>query len=164
MALYEQGVRMLQHHNYAKAAELLAHIATAYPDERELVERARLYLGLCQRHLKPLTAEPENTLQRLYAATLALNAGDGARAIGYLDRVLADEPDNDQALYMLAVAHSEQGDSGLAIRYLQQAIAANAENRSLARFDPDLESLRAHDAVLALLDAKGRPHGTRHEL
>jgi tetratricopeptide (TPR) repeat protein len=153
VAVYEQALRTLQQHNYAKAAELLSHVVSKFPEERDLIERSRLYLALCERHLKPPAAEPLDTVERLYAATLALNAGEPDRAIGYLNRVRADEPSNDRALYMLAVAHAERGEPRVAIPYLEQAIEANPENRALARVDPDLEGLRAEHAVTALLDA-----------
>lgn len=152
MAIYEQAIRTLQQHNYAKAADLLQHMIATYPEERELVERSKLYITLCDRHLKPLAAEPQNTAERLYAATLALNSGALEQATTHLERILLDGPSNDQALYMLAVAHSERGDRALAIRYLEQAIEANPENRGLARLDPDLEDLREDDAAMELLD------------
>jgi predicted Zn-dependent protease len=156
VAIYEQAVRTLQQHNYAKAAEQLRHVITGFPQERELLERSRLYLGVCERHLKPPTAEPENTQERLYAATLALNAGAPERAISYLKRVISDEPSNDRALYMLAVAHAERREPAAAIPYLEQAIAANPENRSIARVDPDLEALRRDERVAALLETSTR--------
>jgi tetratricopeptide (TPR) repeat protein len=162
VAIYEQALRTLQQHNYPKAAELLRHVINGFPQERELLERSRLYLGLCERHLQPSTAEPGNTQERVYAATLALNAGAPDKAIGYLKRVVSDEPSNDQALYMLAVAHAERREPALAIPYLEQAIEANPENRSLARVDPDLEVLRRDDRVKALLEGSStrpRKHG-----
>ena len=64
VAIYEQAVRTLQQHNYAKAADLLRHVITTFPQERELLERSRLYLALCDRHLRPTTAEPVNTQER----------------------------------------------------------------------------------------------------
>ena len=51
VAIYEQALRTLQQHNFAKAAELLRHVVTGFPEERELLERARLYLNLCERQL-----------------------------------------------------------------------------------------------------------------
>jgi predicted Zn-dependent protease len=152
VALYEQAVRTLQQHDFSKAAELLRHVMATYPEERELIERSRVYLALCERQLKPLVAEPQNTSERLYAATLALNAGKAEVAIRYLEQVLAEEPSHDQALYMMAVGYAQQNQPADAIRYLQQAIEANPENRALARMDPDLEDLRNDDAVSALLE------------
>jgi tetratricopeptide (TPR) repeat protein len=153
IAIYERAVRNLQQHSYAEAADLLRRVIAGFPQERELLERSRLYLTLCDRHLTPPTAEPANAAERLYAATLALNAGAPERAIAYLKRVADDDPANDQALYLMAVAHAERGEAGVAIRYLEQAIAANPENRSLARVDPDLEALRRDAAVAPLLGA-----------
>ena len=151
LAVYEQAIRTLHQHNYAKAAELLRHVTSAYSEARDLGDRCRLYLSLCERQLRPLTSEPTDTRERLYAATLALNAGKPDDAISYLIRVKADDPAYDQALYMLAVAHAERREPQVAIRYLEQAIIANPENRTLARVDPDLEPLRDDASLIALL-------------
>jgi outer membrane protein assembly factor BamD (BamD/ComL family) len=151
LALYEQAIRLLQQHNFTKAAELFGHLTAVYPSERDLVERSGLYLAICFRHLAPLTSDPIDNRERLYAATLALNAGDLDRAAHYLDRIRMDEPANDQALYMLAVIHAARREPELAIRYLSQAIEANPENRSLARVDPDLDVLRGAAGLSALL-------------
>lgn len=153
VALYEQAIRTLQQHNFAKAADLLRHMVSSFPEERELIERSRMYLTLCERQLQPLTAEPQNTGERLYAATLALNAGKLQDAVRHLQRILKDEPSNDQALYMLAVSYAQRDEVADAIRYLQQAIDANPENRALARLDPDLDDLRDDDAVSELLES-----------
>src|SRR5262245_31782468 len=151
LALYEQAVRLLQQHNFAKAAELFGHLTTIHPEERDLLERSRLYLAICFRQLSPLVPEPADNRERLYAATLALNAGQLDEATSYLDRICQDEPTNDQALYLLAVVYSERRNPELAIRYLAQAIEANPENRSLARVDPDLDALRGAAGLAALL-------------
>jgi tetratricopeptide (TPR) repeat protein len=153
VGLYEQALRTLQQHNFAKAADLLQHMMASFPDERELIERSRVYLALCERQLKPLTADPQNTAERLYAATIALNAGRPDDAVRHLERILQDNDRHDQALYMLAVSYAQRDATPDAIRYLQQAIEANPENRALARMDPDLDDLRDDDAVSALLDA-----------
>ncbi len=153
VGLYEQAVRTLQQHNYAKAADLLRHMVATFAEERELIERSRMYLAFCERQLQPLTAEPRDTAERLYAATIALNAGKLDDAVAHLERILEAESAHDQALYMLAVAYAESDQVPDAIRYLQQAIEANPENRALARVDPDLDDLRDDDAVAALLEA-----------
>jgi tetratricopeptide (TPR) repeat protein len=145
-------MRTLQQHDFSKAADLLHHMMATFPDERELIERSKVYLALCERQLRPLTAEPQNTAERLYAATLALNASDLDAAVGHLEQILREQPGHDQALYMLAVSYAQRDQHADAIRYLQQAIEANPENRALARMDPDLDDLRDDDAVSALLE------------
>ena len=74
-----------------------------------------------------------------------------------------EDPDNDHALYMLAVAHAQRGEPAEAIAHLERAIALNPENRGIARADPDLEPLRGDEAFRTALDApaiaSNRPPG-----
>ncbi|MGE3275998.1 MAG: tetratricopeptide repeat protein [Vicinamibacterales bacterium] len=151
VATYEGAIRALQQHDYGEAARLFRRISERHGDERELVERARTYLVLCERQLSPPPAEPATVADQLYAATLALNAGETDRALRLLDAVRASEPGNDQALYMTGIAHVHRGEPQVAIPYLRQAIALNPENRSQARLDPDLEALRDAGDLAPLL-------------
>jgi tetratricopeptide (TPR) repeat protein len=67
-----------------------------------------------------------------------------------------EDPDNDHALYMLAVAHAQRGEHAEAIAHLERAIALNPENRALARRDTDLEPIRDDDAFRSALDIGSR--------
>src|SRR5262245_29227971 len=50
VALYERGLEALQRHDYGEAANLFESVLRQYPEEKELHERVRLYLNICQRH------------------------------------------------------------------------------------------------------------------
>ena len=157
VTLYEQGLAALQQHQYDRALELLQSVLRLYPEEKELHERVRLYLNVCERHAAPQSA-PRTVEERLYASTLALNGGRYDEAISQLRLVRDEDPDNDYALYMLAVAHAQRDEPTEAIAHLERAIALNPENRALARRDPDLEPLRADDAFReALAGLAGAP-------
>lgn len=146
VAVYEQGLEALQRHEYDRALELLRSVLTRYPEEKELHERVHLYLNVCERHASPRPAAPLTVNDRLYASTLAINGGKYDEAISHLRLVRDEDPDNDHALYMLAVAHAQRGDLAEAIAHLERSIALNPENRALARRDPDLEPLQEDDA------------------
>ena len=128
------------------------------PRRSELHERVRLYLNICQRQATQREAAPQTIDERLYAATLAINGGRYDEAISHLRLVRDEDPDNDHALYMLAVAHAQRGEHAEAVAHLERAIALNPENRALARTDPDLEPLRDDEAFRAALEA---PSGVR---
>jgi tetratricopeptide (TPR) repeat protein len=153
VALYERGLEALQRHAYAEAADLLESVLRQYPDEKELQERVRLYLNICRRHATQREAAPQTIDERLYAATLAINGGQYDQAIAHLRLVRDEDPDNDHALYMLAVAHAQRDEHAEAVAHLERAIALNPENRGLARTDPDLEPLRDDEAFRAALEA-----------
>jgi len=158
VALYERGVEALQRHAYQQAASLLESVLQQYPEERELHERVRLYLNICRRHATQREAAPQTIDERLYAATLSINGGQYDQAIAHLRLVRDEDPDNDHAIYMLAVAHAQRDEHAEAVAHLERAIALNPENRALARTEPDLEPLRDDDAFRAALEA---PPGAR---
>lgn len=154
VALYERGLEALQQHAYQKAAGLLESVLRQYPEEKDLHERVRLYLTICRRQAAQREAAPQTIDERLYAATLAINGGLYDQAIAHLRLVRDEDPDNDHAIYMLAVAHAQRGEHAEAVAHLERAIALNPENRALARHDPDLDPLRADDVIRAALDVR----------
>lgn len=156
VAVYEQGVEALQRHDYPRAEQLLESVLNRYPEEKELHERVRLYLNICQRQAKPRELSPQTRDERLYAATLAVNGGRYDEAISHLRLVRDEDPDNDYAIYMLAVAHALRGEHAEALAHLERAITLNPENRALARRDPDLEMLRDDESFQATLDTTSK--------
>jgi len=152
VAVYERGLEALQRYDYRAAADLFQSVLRQYAEEKELHERVRLYLNICERHAAPHEPSPQTLEERLFASTLSLNGGRYDEAIQLLRLVRDEDPDNDHALYMLAVAHAQRGEHAEAIAHLERAIALNPENRGLARHDPDLEPIRDDEAFRMALE------------
>ena len=157
VAVYERGLTALQRHDYPKATSLLESVLRQYPEEKELHERVRLYLSICQRQAAHQKTAPQTIGERLYAATIAINGGQYDQALAHLRLVRDEDPDNDHALYMLAVAHAQRFEHAEALAHLERAIVLNPENRGRARTDPDLEPIRGDEAFRAALDARPTP-------
>jgi tetratricopeptide (TPR) repeat protein len=153
VALYQRGLEALQRHDYPSAVQLLDSVLRQYPEEKELHERVRLYLNVCERQLTRREDEPQSVDERLYAATIAINGGKYDEALVHLRLVRDEDPDSDHALYMLAVAHAQRGEHAEAIAHLERAIALNPENRAMARRDPDLDPLRDDDAFRSAVES-----------
>ena len=107
--MYERGVQALQRHDFPAAAGLFRTVIERYPDERELLERARLYLRVCERETSRAPSTPKTADEWVYAATVALNSGDHAGALDHLQRALGEDPESDHAHYMMAVALGMRG-------------------------------------------------------
>src|SRR5919108_1038667 len=60
LAVYEAGVRALQRHDFEAGAEGFRGVIGRYPGEREVVERARLYLQVCEREKARRSAPPQS--------------------------------------------------------------------------------------------------------
>jgi tetratricopeptide (TPR) repeat protein len=127
---------------------------------------------VCERELEPKQAAPKTADEWVYAATVALNAGDEVSAFRHLQRALAEDSRHDHAHYMMAVASARRSDPSAALEHLRQSVALNPENRSRARQDPDLDAVRDQAAFKAVLEtppadnagaraAMARPRKTR---
>ena len=152
VAIYERGVQALQRHDFAGAAELFRAVIERYPEERELLERAHLYLRVCERETARRAPPPQSSGDHVYAATVALNSGDPTTAVNHLQRALNADQENDHAHYMMATALSARGRREEAIEHLKRSIALNPHNRTQARQDPDLENIRDHEAFRAAVE------------
>ncbi len=152
-------MRLLQEHRFAEAREAFRSVLTLYPEERELNERVRVYLVACERQLNSSASEPKNNEERIYAATLALNAGDVDRAMHHLEKVVAEDGHHDGALYMLAVGYALRGDVGRAHESLCRAIECNPDNRHLALQDRDLDRLLQDKSIRATIGAAADASG-----
>jgi tetratricopeptide (TPR) repeat protein len=153
VGLYEQGLAALQAHEYSRASTLLRSVLSSYPQEKELHERVRLYLNICERQVVPRASAPRTPEERVFAATVAFNAGDYETALAHLREANNAAPDHDLALYMLAAVLALRNEPDEAVPYLLRAIDLNPENRAMARHDADLESLRDNEQVRAALEA-----------
>jgi tetratricopeptide (TPR) repeat protein len=163
LAAYEQGVAALQAHDYPRASAMLRSVLSRYPSERELHERVRLYLNVCERHMAPRASSPTTPEERVFAATLAVNAGDFEAALAHLRAATDESPEHDHALYMLASVLALREQPGEAVPILLRAIELNPDNRAMARHDPDLESLRQDETVRAALEAAPPPKPERRK-
>lgn len=142
---YEQGVEALQQRDFGRAARILESVIDRYPDEKELHERVRLYLNVCRRQAAPPDRTPQTPEERVYAATLAINAGAYDHGLEQLHLALKAEPGNDHVHYMLGVVHALRQDFASSLAHLQRSVELNPENRFLAFQDADLAGLREAD-------------------
>jgi tetratricopeptide (TPR) repeat protein len=161
VAVYERGVQALQRHDFQAAAGFFRTVLERYPEERELLERARLYLRVCERETSRAPSTPKTPAERVYAATVALNSGDHTGALDHLQRALGEDPESDHAHYIMAVALGMRGRVDESLDHLRRAIGLNPENRALARQDPDLEAVRDHDSFRSVLDTPASPNRRR---
>ncbi len=152
VAVYERALGTLQKRRLSTAAALFRRVIVDFPDERELHERCRRYLEVCARETTP-DPTPETLEERVYAATLALNAGAPDKALEHLEVAEAKEPDSDHVQYMLAVAQATAGETKTAVTHLNRAIELNPDNRFLARNEPSFETLRENAAVRQALSS-----------
>ncbi len=152
VALYEKGLKALQRHRYDAASTAFQQLFELYPDERELHERARLYIAVCERATGPQARPPKGADERILAATMALNRHDVDDALALLRTAAAADSNNDHVHYMLALAHAQRADADTAGRHLSKAIALNPRNRLNAKHEADFDPIRGSQPFLDAIE------------
>ena len=138
---FDRGVAALQRRKHDEAERHFLELTQKYPDEKELVDRARVYLAICQRQRQtavPTLSEPEDFY---YAAVLAKNRGEVPEAIEHLKRA-ARKNGGGRVDFLLACCYAQSGQIDVAVEHLRKAIEEDQRNRILARHDRDFDPVR----------------------
>src|SRR6187399_501552 len=153
IGLFQQGMEAMQRHRYELAARAFGSLLERFPGERALLDRAQVYLSLCEREMRRRPHEPSTPEEKVTAATAALNDGRDDEAEHLAHSVLDDDPEHDLALYLLAAVHARRGEAELALEWLTRAMDVSPDVSAQARHDADFESLRDLEHFRLLLDA-----------
>ena len=138
---FDRGIGALQKKRFDEAERNLLDLIQKYPDEKELVDRARVYLAVCERQKKatrPTLVEPEDLY---YAAVLEKNRGNVTEAIEHLKHA-AKKNGGGRVDFLLACCYAQSGDPGTALEHLKKAIEEDQRHRILARHDRDFDPVR----------------------
>src|ERR1700682_397918 len=138
---FDRVVGALQKKKFEEAQRNFTDLIQKYPDEKELVDRSRVYLSICERYQKaahPAMTEPE---EFYYAAVVEKNRGNVSEAIEHLKRA-AKKNGGGRGDFLLACCSGQTGDSEVSLLHLKKAIEEDQRHRILARHDRDFDPLR----------------------
>jgi tetratricopeptide (TPR) repeat protein len=149
---FEKAFKAFGKRDYEKARDQFDHIIKAYPDERDIVDRALSYREACRRALdtRPGT-KPKGFEALLSHAVMQHNSGEFDEALKLLEQALGLEPSSDDALYCLAATAAQAGHADRALEALGRAIEIEPGNRAQARSDSDFDTLRENEAFIDLV-------------
>jgi tetratricopeptide (TPR) repeat protein len=150
--LFEKALRALGKKDYDRAGGILEDLLSSYPDERDVVERARAYKAVCERAAeKKPSFRPKSFEELLNYGVYLHNNGEFQEALKYLQQATEIHPKNEHVLYCVAAAAARAGDTPAALKALKSAIGANAANRAQARSDSDFDPIREDEEFVALV-------------
>jgi tetratricopeptide (TPR) repeat protein len=151
---FEKAVKTLGKKDFERARELFGDILESYPEERDLLERARAYRAVCDRALSESRRGPfkPKTFEDLLQYGVFLhNRGEFEDALKYLRQAVEMHPKNEHAQYCLAATAARAGDTPSALKALRSAIAAGPSNRAQARSDPDFDPIRDDEGFVEIV-------------
>jgi len=142
---FERGVGLLQKQSYSEALERFETIVGSFPQEKELTDRANVYLRICKSLIDRKDPQPRKPEDFFYYGVIKANQADYDEAVRLLEKALQSAPKDEKVHYVLASTLALKGDRREALEHLRSAIELNATNRVYARNDPDFEPLRDDD-------------------
>ena len=139
MERFEHGLELFSQNQFAKARVVFDRL-TSDP-ARELAERARVYLNICEQRLSRPSVQLK-TADELYDYAVGLsNEGNAEESEEYLLKALKLAPKSDYIYYALATTYALRDNVDGALDYLGKAIELNERNRYQAQNDSDFASL-----------------------
>jgi len=139
LARFEAGMKLFHARRLQEAREHF-QVAAEGP-ERDVAQRARLNIAMCDRRLQDTTVSLRSSEDYYNYGVALLNTRKVEEARGHLEKALVLAPEADHIHYALALAEALSGDLANAHDHLKRAIDLEPRNRILARQDADFGSI-----------------------
>jgi len=153
VGLFDRGVELFNTRKFEKAQRVFEEIVEKHAEEKEFLDRARLYLNLIQRQLRP--AEPRlRTFEDFYnQAIYHINLGEYDKALIFLKKAAEKKPGDPSITYFIALAFAGKSDAKASLEHLRNAVRLDPENRVLARNESEFQPMLEDPEFRALLFA-----------
>jgi len=150
LASFEAGMRFFHARKFKEARERFAEAAAGGP-ERDVAQRARLHIAMCDRRLQQAPVSLGSAEDYYNYGVALINSRNVAEARTHLEKAIQIAPGSDHIHYALALAQALSGDVTNACENLKRAIELEPRNRIIARQDADFGPLAHQPPFDALL-------------
>lgn len=147
---YARAMRYFNRKKYRRAKQILQRLLQA--PSRELAERARVHLNICEQKLqRPAPPKLKTGDDYYYYGVSLTNLQRYPEARSVLEKARRLLPKADYVYYALASLAALTGDADNALDNLGRALRLRPESRFHARNDPDFRPLEADPRFLELV-------------
>lgn len=148
---YEDALKAFRKGDYAKSIPSFEKIVEEHPVDREIRDRARIWLKAARIRAAGEPQMPRDPDDLYYQGVLAMNDDRLDVAAGIFEQVVSKRPDSDKAHYALAAVCGLRNDAAGAAAHLSTAIRISPTNRVHALNDPDFDLVREEAEITSLL-------------
>lgn len=139
LKLYDEGMRFFNQQKFGKAKQALEKVTEGF--SKELAERARMHLHICDQRLSRSNGAPRSADDHYHAGVAMMNLGRWDEAREHLDKARKLASKAEYIIYALAALDALTGEADSALANLKSAIELRPENRYHARNDEDFAFL-----------------------
>jgi len=139
---YNQAMKTFRKGSFVKAAELLKAFTEKHASEKELKDRAFIYLDICQTRQRKEKVQLDTIEDYYQYSVFKINQGEYKEALKLLEKALQKKPKEGKILYLMADAYCLMGKKQECLEQLKKAIQVDKFYSILAQNEADFESLR----------------------
>ncbi|HVN82452.1 MAG TPA: tetratricopeptide repeat protein [Terriglobia bacterium] len=148
---YESAIKLMYSQDFEGARTIFIKIIGTNPDDKEIQERVKTHLRLCEQKMARRPSAPK-TLEEHYDVGVALmNQGRYEEARDHYQKALKLNPQSDFVIYAIAALSCRTGDLDNALTSLKAAIQLRPDNRYLAQHDSDFEPLMQDARFISII-------------
>jgi tetratricopeptide (TPR) repeat protein len=141
LAAFGEAMKEFHKGRLDRAQELLKAFLEKYDSEKELVDRARLYLHMTQEKGKKETVSLKTIDDYIYYGVYKINAGAYEEALKLLEKALEMDQEEGRVYYLMADAQILMGKPDEAMECLKKAFQKDKLYRILAQNETDFEPI-----------------------
>ncbi len=149
--VYEKAMELLHRRDFDGAAKKFEELIAEHGDEKDLLDRAKVYLVACRSGKRSRAAANGAPEEIFHVAVFEKNRGNVPKALELLRKASGGRDDDGRIHYLAACCHALLGDTEQALANLRKAIHADHQNRIQARLEADLAPLRGVPGFSELL-------------
>lgn len=141
LASYGEALKEFHKGRFDRAQELLKAFIEKFDAEKELVDRARIYLQIIQERGKKETVTLKTAEDFSYHIVSKINQGAYEEALKLIEKALEMKEEEGRFYYLMANAYMRLGKSDEALENLKKAFQKDKVFRILAQNESDFEPL-----------------------
>jgi tetratricopeptide (TPR) repeat protein len=141
LAAYGEALKEFHKGKFDRAQDLLKSFVEKFDAEKELVDRARIYLDIIKEKGKKETVSLKTADDYFYYGVYKINSGAYEEAVKLLEKALEMKGDEGKVFYLMADAYILQGKIDEALEFLKKAFQKDKFYKILAQNETDFEPL-----------------------
>ena len=142
LSAYTQAMKAFRKRDCARASQLLKTFKEKYSAEKELVDRAQIYLSICEGRQQKEKIQLKSLDDYFQYSVYKMNQGDYQEALKMLEKARQMNPKEGKILYLMADVYCLLGNNEKCLDHLKKAIQMDKFFSILAQNESDFEEIR----------------------
>jgi tetratricopeptide (TPR) repeat protein len=141
LSAYDQAMKSFHKGDYKKADELFKAFLDKHASERELVDRAKIYIMICEERQSKEKVQLKTFDDYYQYGVFKANDGDYEEALKLVEKAREMKPKEGKIFYLMADIYCLKGENEKCLEVLKKAIQLDKYFSILARNERDFEPL-----------------------